>query len=510
MYSTNILSILDNLEKKAFFELDDIESTFLESHGLVKTVSFYEYMAMQDEAKKLPGILESFNRKMIRKKESEKVINDLERKLTSKWHKMTTSKQKLSEEEASLRSEKPKLAALASETEKIGTEKERLEKIKAETAGYSKTSGGYAMLLDKGKERLKQLRVGSSRLENVLFESFEQELEKINQEIDARYKRFRSMHELLIKEGFNNTRKVIHFAISLSALPDDEENIYRRAGVINDYLYNKGWTSYQRLRIASLVAVQEGDIDKLRDELGEILTLMVDDGHSKSYSTWSEAALIMKIRENSPIEKYQRFNRMREEFFKKGWQIGSAATCFISANMAQMEGQETEIASQVDALEKNIISKGRTDSVESGITAMILMNARGSVSERGDRFNETFETMVRKGWEEDTSNYAAAAIVSILPGTIEENILLLDEVRKRLEKDGFTSELTNRAAVIVAGGMKELFRQDSISGINCTSASSSGCTDFAGFNMSGAVMFDILDNGRLDLSPGFFIGGLLR
>jgi len=39
--------------------------------------------------------------------------------------------------------------------------------------------------------------------------------------------------------------------------------------------------------------------------------------------------------------------------------------------------------------------------------------------------------------KKDTSNYAAAAIVSILPGTIEENLLLLDEVRKRIGKRRF-------------------------------------------------------------------------
>ncbi|MCK4799379.1 hypothetical protein KAS31_00175, partial [Candidatus Parcubacteria bacterium] len=62
------------------------------------------------------------------------------------------------------------------------------------------------------------------------------------------------------------------------------------------------------------------------------------------------------------------------------------------------------------------------------------------------------------------SDYTAAAIISLLPGTVEENVQILDEMIDQIKKDGFFrnnySAIVNKAVTVIAGGLREMFKQE--------------------------------------------------
>jgi len=123
----------------------------------------------------------------------------------------------------------------------------------------------------------------------------------------------------------------------------------------------------------------------------------------------------MRIHEETPQDKYDRYDDMQEALSTRGWSGGSTEVCHVAAFLAQRTGDVEEIAERFRELEKAIVATSRDDSVESGLAALILLDEPGTDKEKAARFSQTFEAMVAQGWKRNTDIYAAAAIISLVP-----------------------------------------------------------------------------------------------
>jgi hypothetical protein len=513
MLADQVYQILNSVSLGNKVSIDRALCQSLHEKGLVYYMPSSDYSRKMDELKELPlaiQAIEHLNGTMAKNKEALAKISEQQ---GSKLYKAASYFKK----QADVLAEEGKKTALEEEIEKettmlgkVTSEKDRLEALTKEMEGYSGANEGYLKITDLGRKKAKLLAARVERLGSSTYDAFENEITIVGKAIDERYQRFMKFYSYLVEQGFQKDNQVVQYALSLSCNEGTIEELYNRSGVINTYLYNNKWQSYERLRIVSMVSAQKGDIEKLKKHLEEIFLIMINDGHEKCYSTWAEAAGIMRIEGKSAAEKYRRFEDMRNALDARQWAKGKASTCYIAANLSQKKGDPENIAEEFRTLENKLVEKGRDDSVESGMAALVLLDGKGTLDERVDRFTLAFETMHKYGWKKERTYYAAAAIVSLMPGTVEENVLWLDEVTERLKADGYTHDITGRGLSIISGGFSQLLKQE-VPSFGSSSHSSNYSSDHSssGFNLSYGLLGDLADNGQIDLSGGFIAGGLI-
>ncbi|NOQ68414.1 hypothetical protein GQ568_03155, partial [Patescibacteria group bacterium] len=430
MQSNEVFAIIKSLESGALPELNEDEIGFLQERGLIDVKDTSGYEKMQQDTKGLNSANEQLRNSELSVVECKEKIRELEKELNSKWHKYLISKKSFENKESEFSTEKENLEELLENIKKNEKEKKRLEELKNEIGNYIYDDiSTYIKLSSKGKERIKQLSVRQSRIKGVDYDEFEEEFELISQRIQAKYNKFKEMRGFLAKKdlieggSIYKDLRYTELAFSLSTTEENKEEMYEKVKVIDDYLFEKGYKEGDhRLKIISTVVIQEGDINELKNVLADIFSILVKNGYSNTISTLADASEIIKICGKTAQEKCERFDKMQNELTKKGWQEDNIATRYISINLMQKEGDEVEIANEFDALEKKITEKGIEDSIEAGIVAEILTNAQGTLDEKAERFIKTFKTMCKYKWGEIASDYTSAAIISLLPGTVEENV----------------------------------------------------------------------------------------
>lgn len=450
--------ILDVLSKGKSPHLEDDSVSFLRENHLIQAITEKDYQKRHSDSRRLEIVARELEECRQNTERYRAKAASLRRKVDSGWHKLWTSainelreKNELSAAEADFKSSSEKFGRTESEMKK-------LEQAVVDIDNYIKIPGGYARISKFGAEMTERLGRALPRLKDISYEKFDKEFWEVNQAIEKKYSRGLSFYSALVKEGFSKYSEVVQFGLALSNMGGDFQEIYKRAMVINNYLYNQKWTSYERLPIVSAVAAQEGDIHKLKDAMVEMFLLLIEKGNSKGYATWSEAAACLKIKGSSAMEKFERYDRLQDALNERQWGRGTAATCYIASNLAQKEEDVVALAEQFRNLEKKIVERGRNDCIQSGIAALMLMDYEGTPDEKADRFNETFMAMCRYGWEKDTKYYAAAGIVSLVPWTVEENVKWLDDITERLKKEGY-SNVTDIALPIICGGFRQAFKE---------------------------------------------------
>ncbi|KYK25464.1 hypothetical protein AYK26_06015 [Euryarchaeota archaeon SM23-78] len=465
MECKQVFQILNQLDKTEQVELEKKDVSFLEKNGLILFLREPEYRRNNSNISRIPSLEKQLENCENAANHYKNSMDYLGNNLKSGWHRFWWNKikkepEKIKKEEIDFEYTKVMYKKETKKKEQLENQIAKLNELKKGLEGYVETNQGFMKLTEQSSERIRQLSARMPRLEGVSYNDFVKELEQIWQSVQKRYERFKKMYDFMVEKGFEKESEVIDCALALSNLEGRIENIYNRAMVINNYLYNNDWDSYDRLRIVSAVATQKGRIDQLKDHLKEMFIIMVNDEHKKTYSTWGEAAAIIRIPQGDAKAKYERFDKMCDELHKLGWSDRSAETCYIAAHLARREGKESIIAKNHRKLEKKLIEEaGIKDSTESGIAALILMNAKESMDKKAANFKQAFETMQEYGWKNENEYYAAAAGTCLMPGSIEENVQLLDKVYAMLKKDEFKYNLTNRALKIISGGYRNILNQ---------------------------------------------------
>ena len=447
MLCDEVYQVLSGIKPEERVRLPDDVVTFLRDNGLLEDLSTSRYQDRVFEVGKVPQ-LEKDGTTL-----DDSIERDKERlsKLRDKYGKtefslcnwpaierfFTTPGKKEKELEEIARLE---LSIPADERKRAGL-KTRVSDLKAQgedLKSYSEIAGGYCRVSEQGQNRRDQIEARQSRLQGVDFAEFGQEISTVEDAIQKRFDRFLETHNLLIQLGFKKgDRDVVRFASALSMQEGEVKDIVDRASVVNNYLYNHKWTDYDRLAIVSAVSSQPGDIQDLTKQLEQVYLAMRSDNHSQSYGTWLEAAEIMRIKGADEKEKYKRFCEVKAALDKRQWQGRSHETCYITAILAQQDGDPETIAEQFRNLELKLVESGRNDCIESGIASLILITGQGTLEERAKRFNDTFLAMQKYGWQKSASNYGTDAILSLMPGTSAENPQLLKQTMNFLVKKGW-------------------------------------------------------------------------
>ena len=116
--------------------------------------------------------------------------------------------------------------------------------------------------------------------------------------------------------------------------------------------------------------------------------------------------------------------------------------------------------------------------------------------------------------EQAKTSQVDAALIASLPGTVEENVALIAQVSEQLRQHmKHKSNLIQSALCIVSGSYAAILRRGaavpsggSQSAAESLSLASSGHDTI--FGITGAVIGDLLDNSVMDLSAGFYLGGV--
>lgn len=519
MKAKKAVEALESLKQGDSKGIDRDHSELLKYRGLVSILTSSQHHVLEQDASRLDPVRQRVSEYEAQVNDYQATRDRLTKKLGSRLHRGFSFQSTLDREQAELSQAEIGLQAANQGLSDSQNERDRLEKLKIEIQPYVFVSGEYVAPTELGQKRLRQLSVRMPRIEDSELDPVLDEITNVEAAINTRYERFKQFYEGLIKKGFRHDPRVGQFALSLSGIEGDFETTFQQIEKIDSELEAKlndryGYTKdYDRLKILAALAINKDAANF--DELAELYGLAIENGHTNSWATLFEQVLCLRIPQKDAQAKWQRYDGLQDELDKRQWAKNKAATCYIAANLARREGDLASIAEEFRGLEKKLIETGRSDCVKSGIAALVLLAGKEDLDARVKRFNETFLQMHKYGWKKDSSYYPAAAVVSLMPGTVEENVQLLDDVTERLNKDKF-SDVTNKALPMIGGGYKQLFAADPASFIGSDDYSHhsyySGSDDSGsgpGFNLAWAFAGDLIDDGDLNLSGGFFGGGLL-
>ena len=358
----------------------------------------------------------------------------------------------------------------------------RIRKLEAmpDPEGYKPTlDGNYVKLTEKGEVLNAHLSGRLPELEDILLEDVESELEEFQSRMDAQYSRFIGMYNLMNytkKEGseqdFND---VIDCAVRLSTMEGPIPDIYERMRVINDYFIknSRGFKGYQRLIPTAAITMQSGLIERLMEDVTKIYNAILYN-YSGNFQTWWLAAELMNLNRSDLKENIKRYFEVRNALAKTGWKKFGRHTSYMAVHLARRrsfaESSAEELAREHNSLKNRLVNSGRRYHQDTGTAALILMDGDGTLDERVDRFVEAYETMHSQGWDTHVNFYPVAAAITLLPGSVKENVLWLDRIVARLKKGGFADKnqnweghkdgLTYRALPMLMAAYKDQFRQE--------------------------------------------------
>ena len=119
----------------------------------------------------------------------------------------------------------------------------------------------------------------------------------------------------------------------------------------------------------------------------------------------------------------------------------------------------------------------------------MLMDASGAREAKADRFYTAYKLMTNKyNFDDDSDNYAPAAVISLMPGDLEENIQWLRDTVELFKDDGGSeSKSVNRALDVIGAQFDDILRYQRPRRRSSyrSSSYSSSSSSFSPFNFFG-------------------------
>lgn len=471
------LSAIDETEEDAYLDLDYRLVDFFKGNGLVSAYSTWFYQEMLASDKKLERARMRLEAAKSEAASNEKSIKKLEQDLKSTWGYNSDYVQSMKEQLADRRRKRgEKLRAAESLEEKI----DRLEAMPAPGDYRLTIDGNYVMLTEKGEAWLKCLSGRLDEFENSPMENFEREIDEFESKIDRYCTRSVEILELMASRGFGkHSQDVIDCAVRLATTEGTIQEAYNRMRNINDLLNNDsqfhtGLKHYARLIPSAAVAMQPENIGMLKEELIETYKELVKMKYYVNSFEWWLASAAMELNRFNIEKNIERYEEVLAALAKKGWANVSwdkkaRHTQYMAANLARGMDSPEELTKQLRIQQQRLVSTGRTKGKDLDTSSLILLDSEASLEERTDRFVEAWEEMGNNAWARYTCFYPAAAALSVMPFSVEENVMWLGRIIRRLKEDGlenknekregFKDGLTYKALDILMAAYRGQFRQ---------------------------------------------------
>lgn len=470
MLANKVYEALQALKEGKAPNIDLDSLRFLEERGLVSLMEISDYTSNKETAANLIAAQETVAKLNLVISKDQEVVDELKSKLSSRWQRTRSYMKHFGS--SGVKDDQGRLNILEEEIregtriiEQKNAEIEALKGKQLDLEGYVDASQIYVRFKDNDDGLLLSLKATTPRLGGVSYDDFKAELTKFNGAISERYGRFKKFYDFLREKGFSEEHTTTQLAVLASHADRKPEEIYSEIKKIDNLMEQAFSEEYgygndpSRLVILALLLNTEGEKPKLVKELKSLFELALDNSNSNSWTTLFEQAICLKIPSNSTKEKFSRYNFMQHALDKKGWGYGSAESCYIAANLSRMEGDVLDIADEFRTLEKKLVEKGIKDSVESGYAALMLMEASGTLDEKADRFIQAYNMMQSYSFVDHPEYYSTAAEISMMSGTIEENVQWLTGVTIKLQEEGFRIDLTNRALPIIHDSFEKLQKE---------------------------------------------------
>jgi hypothetical protein len=472
---------------------------------------------------KIPGLEDSVQEL------TEKVNSNFQYIISFSW--IGSGVQKRRERELTSKAES--LQEMKDESAEKQAERMRLTEQKERLARFTASGKRYLALTGDGTHVAEALRVRSSCIGSEPYLQATAEIREVEREISNRAKQRGELFSELRKRGFESTDKVLGLAAALCGLNGTDVEILDRAMVVNNHLYNQKWETYDRLPVAAAVAMKDGEIDELKQELVDTFLAMTNDGETaKSYAMWNDAARVMDIDAGSIEAAIERYNAVGQAAYGDKWEpqvdIPSRVRSRSSQSyyrhnihqrsvvgaLALREGEPAALANELWSLRGAMGERDLGDSLEVTRAALALVGGEGTIEERADRVREAMDEMIARGYQNNVRNVPIAGFIASLPGTPAENAQLLKHAVNAVVEQGFTNEKNwnpyQYAPSVLGAGMYALASNPNVAFYSSSpSYSSPSNYSSGGFSMTGAMLGDMMDNGRIDFSGGFAAGGLL-
>ena len=395
----DVLNILQLLSEQKETDAEAKDLAYLKDKKLIQRLSDAKYSEMKSKIRSIEKVRFdiAYFEKSIKKLEAK--VKSLKRKVKPFWllspfKKLFTSEFERQKLAYDLKTAKARVESNETKMHELKIREKELKNLSSTLNTYTSAGKGYARITQAGLDMIETLKVRMPRIAETELEEAEAEIAAIKNAIDKRHKRFLEMLDYLEANDYDSSdKRVVSFALSLSGLEGSIHQIYERACVVDSYLYEQDWDSYDRLKSVFSLVSQPGNIRALIDEFDQIFDMMIENGHGACFATLSEAAGITKIEALIPREKYNRFEALREALDKRAWDASSALTNYLAYNLARRTGKPDEIAEKFRNRELALVNEGASDCHESGMAALILFDNPETDEKVAREFMKALERM---------------------------------------------------------------------------------------------------------------------
>jgi len=540
MEATVAYETLDRICKGETVDIDPGIIRSFENRGLIETMSAQEYDSTEQNQSRLKRGKEWVRVCTRNNADYEESIENLSAKLDSRIHRFTSWPSTLKKEQEHLTMYQSMLADSQTVLKEKEAEVEELEQLKlVDTKGYIQGCGCYYKPLEEATELLKQMYNRRERLDDVSFEDLLKEIDGIYGLIDQRYDRFIEVFDHFKSKTNEYWENMIPFAFALYSQDGEPEFLWKRAAVITDYLVGNYGENDKWSRVAASTSSIYGNIDDLKEELILTHTQLTNSGAKDCPTLWIDASNIQKFKGKTPDIKLARYHEFGERLFGNSWkpyceiptkiraktrnQAKTLSNRYrsiimqrsITASLASKWDNVGDAQSDWTNLEAKLIGKGLIKSPESSFAAMVLSGQLGNPSDKANRLVNTFSAMTKSICNDRPKNYLAAATMSTLPGSIDENLELLAYTLLKFKKyKQFGENSLNLAAQLVVGGYRQaMISSDIPTSVQAPPPVAESSNDYdVGFGMvdamEGALFLDLIVDVGLDLHADSLAGNL--
>jgi len=463
MDATQGYEILNSLKQKTSPIINVGQAEDLSEKGLALILTSSEYRVQKQEVEKIARIEAEMGEYSDQITEAHNQRTNLQKKMDSKWHRFWTSKKNADKENAKMDALDKSVARATTKQAELLEEKNLLQAVQQDLKGYvlipekHVVSTKYIALTELGKNRAEQIRARLTRLEGIGFEEALQEITTAENVLSAKYERFEEFYRELLNKKLDASPELEDFALSLSEEKGQFKEVYQRALELDKELEKAfreefGYSREQpgRLRTLSELLRSNNSSRNSVEELAKLFRLAMDNNHANNYGTFFEQALCLEIPLETAQKRWDRYDLMGDVLSTRGWVKNKESSCYVAANLSQREGETVSLAGEFRSLEQALVDNGIKDCRESGYAALVLLDDPGKIGERIKRFGDVLETMKEYEWEIQPTHYGSAATITLMPGTIEENVQNLNYLYEKITEGGFTNT-THKAAQILNG-----------------------------------------------------------
>ncbi|MEK6916690.1 MAG: hypothetical protein AABW92_03005 [Nanoarchaeota archaeon] len=463
MNNLQVNNILTRLGQAKRINISKKDASFLGKYNLIDVIPQAEYSYMKLKADSLNQLETQGSNLNNRIKEGQIRIDELNQLLGSPWHLNFTRKINLEKERSELQTLIGSMVQNTDAYKRLIIDIEERSHFGEILEGYVDSPIGAIRINDKGTRRNKYLNAAGNELNSGSFDNVERKISDLETKVSQRYLNFKGSLAWVENSGtFGGYDESEEFALAISLMPFKESELFTKIKIADKYFRLKldaDTSHYESFRIIAQLLNAPGNLSENLNIVNKLYSIAIANEHSDSYETLFEQAICLEINEPTPQKKWERYQAMDFELGKNGWEKGESATCYIAGNLSKKKGDVPSIVNYFKTLNLGIVKKGFEKGIASGIAALILYDMEGTIEQKSTLFRNAWNTMINEfGWEDNSDNYAACALLCLVPGEIGTKLALVDYVKGLFQQDPkeFGCDINYMATSLVMGMHRNL------------------------------------------------------